>query len=97
MARKLPGNYLIELESFEFLTYENGRPKDWISTVDAYHEGELAIDSFPIEVNKPLKIGNIEVFQSSYREETRIALSEADGTVHTLTPGKSLEVVKPVT
>jgi len=29
----VPGGYVLTLENFEFLKYENGSPKDWISTV----------------------------------------------------------------
>lgn len=88
---KLPGDIVIELESYEFLTYENGRPKDWISTVSAYRGEDLAVESFPIEVNKPLKIGNIEVYQSSYGDEARVDFTDGDGTSLRLSSGKSLE------
>jgi cytochrome c biogenesis protein ResB len=30
----LTGGYTLTLKDFDFLKYENGRPKDWISTVD---------------------------------------------------------------
>lgn len=87
----LAGNFRIELKSFEFLTYDNGRPKDWISTVDVYHDDERIIDSFPIEVNKPLKVGRIEAFQSSYADEPRITLVAADGTVKKMGPNKIVD------
>ncbi|TFG62391.1 MAG: hypothetical protein E4H36_08110 [Spirochaetales bacterium] len=43
----LPGGYLLTLKSFTFLTYENGSPKDWISTVDVEKEGKKLSMLFP--------------------------------------------------
>jgi len=66
---QLPGGYVLILEDFEFLTYENGTPKDWISTVDIMLDGKMIFDSYPIEVNKPLKVGEISIYQHSYTAE----------------------------
>ena len=88
---KLPNGYVIQLESFEFLAYENGRPKDWISTVDVFKDGELVIDSFPIEVNNPLKAGKIEVYQTSYGEQPRAELLGPDGSKILLGEGEYIE------
>jgi cytochrome c biogenesis protein len=75
----LPGGYLLHLENFEFFTYEDGKPKDWISTVDVFKDGELIVDSYEIEVNRPLNVGRIDVFQSSYGEEGRVYLTDPAG------------------
>ncbi len=75
----LPGGYTIELETFDYYTYEDGRPKDWISTVDVYKNNELIVDSFPIEVNKPLRVGKIDIYQTSFAEEARVVLANTDG------------------
>lgn len=87
----LPGGYAVELVSFEFFTYSDGRPKDWISTVNVYKSGEKIVDSFPIEVNKPLHISNIDVFQSSYANEPRAVLIDAEGKTTPLAEGKVLK------
>jgi hypothetical protein len=76
---QLPGEYVVTLETFEFLRYENGRPKDWISTVDVHHNGEKIIDSYPIEVNRPLRVGNMKVYQSSYSIEERLVFTTPTG------------------
>jgi cytochrome c biogenesis protein ResB len=88
---KLPGGYVVELESFEYYTYDDGSPKDWISTVDVYKNDEQIVDSFPIEVNKPLNVGRIDVFQSSYAEESRVVLEGIDGREIKLSEGRPLE------
>ena len=75
----LPGGYTVVLESYEFIAYEDGRPKDWISTVDVYKGGVLVIDSFPIEVNRPARIGNIKLYQASYAADYIAVLESADG------------------
>jgi cytochrome c biogenesis protein len=75
----LPGEYVLTLESFDFQIYEDGRPKDWISTVDVKKNDEKLVDSFPIEVNNPLKIGKIKIYQSSYSREEQLVLTTPDG------------------
>lgn len=71
----VPGGFVLTLEDFEFLTYENGSPKDWISTVKVEKGDELIHEAFPIEVNKPLKIGHVKLYQSSYDIQSFIILS----------------------
>ncbi len=75
----LPGEYVLTLESFDFQIYEDGRPKDWISTVEVRKNGEKLVDSYPIEVNNPLKVGNIKIYQSSYSREEQLVLTTPDG------------------
>ena len=76
----LPGGYRLELLSFDHLTYEGGRPKAWISTVDVYKDDELVESAFPIEVNRPLSVGNMDVFQTSYDHQApRVVLRTQDG------------------
>lgn len=68
----MPGGFTLVLESFEFLIYSDGRPKDWISTVHVSKDGRTLIDSYPIEVNKPLKVGGLNIYQYSYSMEGKI-------------------------
>ena len=88
----IPGGYNLKLENFEFLKYENGTPKDWISTVDVYKNGELVKDSFPIEVNRPLKLGNVKLYQSSYDINAFITVTDPDGNAYKLSPGQMIPV-----
>ncbi len=79
-AASFPGGYTVTLTSFEFLTYDDGAPKDWISTVEVAQDGETTIEAFQIEVNKPLKIGNVKLYQSSYASEDILTIYDGDGT-----------------
>jgi cytochrome c biogenesis protein len=83
---QLPGGYVLLLKSYEFQKYEDGRPKDWLSAVDVMKNGDI-INSSTIEVNKPLKIGRLKVFQSSYIEDYTADLSDLAGESYTIRPG----------
>jgi cytochrome c biogenesis protein ResB len=71
-AAELPDGRILRLEAFEYLAYDDGRPKDWISTVsvferDAAAPGGLAprVERYPIRVNHPLRLGKLTVYQAS--------------------------------
>ncbi len=83
---QLTEGYVLFLKSFEYQKYEDGRPKDWLSEVDVKKNGNL-IKSFTIEVNKPLKIGRLKVFQSSYAQDYTADISDLTGDIYTLRPG----------
>ena len=87
---RLPGGYVVELESFEFFTYQDGSPKDWISTVSVFKNNEMIVDSFQVEVNKPLNVGKIDIYQSSYARESRAVLLDASGKRTPISEGKVL-------
>jgi cytochrome c biogenesis protein len=89
---RLPGEYTLQLLDYKYEEYENGRPKDWISTVEVSRNGELLIASFPIEVNKPLKIGEIKVYQTSFAREDRAILRDAEGTSAPIGSGEGFEL-----
>jgi cytochrome c biogenesis protein ResB len=89
---QLKGQYLIRLVDYEYEEYEDGRPKDWISTVEVRRDGELLIPSFPIEVNKPLRIGRIRVYQTSFAREDRALLRDEDGILRQISSGQGFEV-----
>ena len=71
--------YTIRLLSFQFLRYDNGSPREWVSTVDVMRDGRREIASFPIEVNHPLRLRGLTVFQSSWDVEGTLRLRGADG------------------
>lgn len=62
----LPGGQTLTITSFDFITYEGGRPKDWITTVALRTEG--GTEEHKIEVNRPLKVGDMKIYQSSWRD-----------------------------
>lgn len=89
---KLPGGYTMTLTDFEFLKYEDGTPKDWISTVKVQKGDKVIHESFPIEVNLPLKVGNVKLYQSSYNINSFIMVTDPDGTGYRLSLGQMIPV-----
>jgi len=73
--------YTLRLVSFQYLRYDNGSPRDWISTVNVAREGRGEIAGFPIEVNHPLRLKGITVFQSSYDVSGTLRLRDLEGAV----------------
>ena len=88
----LTGGYTLTLKSFDFLKYESGRPKDWISTVMLEKDDKIIKDSFAIEVNRPLKAGNKKIYQSSYTINNVLFISDPDGNTYRLNPGQLIPV-----
>ena len=88
----LTGGYTLTLKSFDFLRYESGRPKDWISTVILEKDGEIIHDSFTIEVNSPLKAGNKKIYQSSYKIDNILYISDPSDNIYRLKTGQIIPV-----
>jgi hypothetical protein len=82
----LPGGYKLVLNSFKFLKYGDGRPKDWLSNVDVFKNG-TKIKSHTIEVNKPLRIGKVKVYQNSYNQDVSATVSTLFGETFEIRPG----------
>ncbi len=85
-SAQLPNGYELYLESFKFLKYEDGRPKDWLSHVSVLQDGAM-VKSHTIEVNKPLKIQGLRVFQNSYTQDFTADVSDLNGEIVTIRPG----------
>jgi cytochrome c biogenesis protein ResB len=83
--------YTLHLLSFQFLRYDSGAPKEWISTVRVEQEGRPVIDSFPIEVNRPLRLHGLSVFQASWETVGTLDLRAADGGKETATTGEGFQ------
>jgi hypothetical protein len=88
----LSGGYTVRLTDLEYQEYDNGRPKDWISTVEVYRNGELLIPSYSIEVNRPLRIGGVRVYQATFAREDRALLQDEHGISRPITNGRGFEV-----
>ncbi len=71
--------YTLRLVSFQYLRYDNGSPRDWISTVNVAREGRDEIAAFPIEVNHPLRLKGITVFQSTFEVNGTLRLRDPEG------------------
>lgn len=89
---QLKGQYTIRLVDYDYQVYEDGRPKDWISTVEVRRNGEILNPSFPIEVNRPLRIGGIRIYQTSFAREDRALLRGADQISRPITNGQGFEM-----
>jgi cytochrome c biogenesis protein ResB len=88
---EVSGGYSLKLLSFQFLKYENGSPKDWISTVSVARGGKVETAAFPIEVNRPLRLGRLRLYQSSYSTEGTVELKNATGAVLALKIGETFD------
>jgi len=89
---RLPGGYVLRLVDFRYEQYRDGRPKDWISTVELRRGTEMVVDSFEIEVNKPLRIGGIRVYQASFAREQRAILEDREGNRKAIAGGQGFEM-----
>lgn len=62
----LPGGNTLILDDFEFIQYDDGRPRAWISYVTVLRNGEVFVSGYPIQVNHPLKLDRFSLYQVSY-------------------------------
>jgi cytochrome c biogenesis protein len=85
-TKDLGEGYELVLNRFEFLKYEDGRPKDWYSYVEVVKDGDV-IKTHKIEVNKPLKFGKLKIFQSSYNQDMVATVSNETGETFEVRPG----------
>ena len=87
----LPQGLSLSLLDFSFERYPDGRPKDWTSRVRV-EKGEVGeVESFLLRVNRPLKIGSLTVYQSSYGSEQVIRMRDAAGAEHAMRRGEALD------
>jgi cytochrome c biogenesis protein ResB len=76
---ELPDGRSMKLTQFDYRQYKDGRPQDWISTVDVTREGKTEIEAFPIRVNHPLKLGSMSVYQATHSIATVLTLQDPEG------------------
>ncbi len=75
----LAGEYLLTLRSCRLDSYPDGRPRDWVSTVDVSRGGAPVASGFAIEVNRPLRVGRLRVLQAGYGRQARVTAAGAAG------------------
>ena len=63
----LPSGKYLNITDFQFDRWDDGRPKDWITTVEIAAAPDKPGDVVSIEVNKPLRIDGLVIYQSGYR------------------------------
>ncbi|MFQ3621203.1 MAG: cytochrome c biogenesis protein ResB [Spirochaetales bacterium] len=84
---ELPDGKLLTLTDFQYLTYPDGRPKDWISTVRVSEQKSILIEKADIRVNYPLKIGKIKLYQVNHKVSREIVLADSTGKTLSLVQG----------
>lgn len=89
---QLAGGYTMSLTNFEFIKYPDGRPKAWISTVDLEKDGKLVKKGYKIEVNRPLAVGQLKVYQMNYGSKGGMDLVDDKGHSVKLELGQGLEL-----
>jgi cytochrome c biogenesis protein len=87
----LPMGYSLRLVDYSYHQYEDGRPKDWISTVEARRGESLLEASYPIEVNRPLRLRGMKIYQSSFKREDTALLRDQSGQLEALQSGKHFQ------
>jgi hypothetical protein len=75
----LPRGYTVKLLDYRYEQYPDGRPKDWVSTVQVERQGKPLIASYPIEVNRPLRLQRLKVYQTSFKREDKALLRDREG------------------
>ncbi|HEY9053777.1 MAG TPA: cytochrome c biogenesis protein ResB [Rectinemataceae bacterium] len=85
---ELPGGEVLTLVRFTDERYEDGRPKAWTSVVQL-KKGEVAGSETSIMVNKPLRVGNLTLYQASYASEPAVIIRDRGGKETILARGKS--------
>lgn len=76
---ELPGGERFTVNKTEALTYESGRPKDYLTTLELHSADNQARRLFTIEVNKPLKTGGYSVYQETFSRSPVVSLSTSEG------------------
>ncbi len=71
--------YTVRLLSFQHLKYDDGSPREWISTVRVARGGQQVLASFPIEVNHPLRLKGITLYQSTWDVTGTLRMRDGDG------------------
>lgn len=84
----LSSTYALHLLSLQFLKYDNGAPKEWTSTVRVTREGSVEIPSFPIKVNRPLRLKGLSVYQATWELQGILDMRDAGGQEVAATTGQ---------
>jgi hypothetical protein len=87
----LPDGHQLFLTSFTYATYADGRPKDYVSSVEI-RKGDMPVGSADIRVNKPLKIEDLKIYQDSFSRTVAVLLEDEQGRSVNLTPGEGFRL-----
>lgn len=84
-------HYSIKLLSFEYLKYENGSPRAWISTVDVLRDGVLEAAALPIRVNHPLRLKGVSIYQATWENQSTFLFRDTTGAETTARIGEGFK------
>jgi hypothetical protein len=90
-AVELPGGALLSILDLRAERYADGRPKDWVTSVEVRKGGNTLIRAFDIRVNHPLRLGSLSIYQSTYGEERVLILKSPSGEKRSLAAGESID------
>jgi cytochrome c biogenesis protein len=88
---RLPLGYTLKLLDYRYEQYPDGRPKDWVSTVQVERQGKAVISSYPIEVNRPLRLPPLKVYQASFSRQDTAVLRDPQGELAEIHDGQYFE------
>ena len=90
-AVQLPNGKLLTVLELASERYPDGRPKDWISTVELRQAGKVLLQNYKIRVNHPLRMGAFSIYQSSFGTERVLELLDRSGARRSLAAGEYVE------
>ncbi|MCG8573053.1 MAG: cytochrome c biogenesis protein ResB [Spirochaetes bacterium] len=82
--------YQIKIQKIEFQKYADGRPRDWLTTLEIY-KNQNFVRIQQVEVNRPLKIGEITIYQHSFNAEYQVILQDQQHNQSTIRTGQGLK------
>ncbi|MFW5710378.1 MAG: cytochrome c biogenesis protein ResB [Spirochaetota bacterium] len=76
-------NYMLRLEEFNIEVYEDGRPKQYVSSVqllrrEAGQPAARTIDTAEVSVNNPYSFGRLKIYQRSYSDATENGVGDGN-------------------
>lgn len=87
----LPNGKTIEVVGMEYLTWDTGSPKDWLTYVRVLDEDEV-LRTFTIEVNKPLSLGAYKIYQHDFVQDGEVVLHDPAGSRAVLRVGEGFRL-----
>jgi hypothetical protein len=84
----LPRGFRLRLLDYVDRRYPDGRPKDWVSTVEATRRDRVMAASFPIEVNRPLRLPGMKIYQTGFSRIETAWLRDGSGALGAIHGGE---------
>jgi hypothetical protein len=85
---KVSPSYTVSVLRLEYRRYEDGTPRAWVSTVRVYHGDDVELPAASIEVNKPLRLRGLVLYQSTFGTEGTLWVKDGNERTYPLSPGQ---------